>query len=96
MDTAWIALIGTLFGGVALKVAEAILARGGQKVDYATNMRDELRKDSATLKEELRQAEKDLDAWKEKYFLLLQEYLEIKSEVAHNGPVESEKKEVEW
>lgn len=89
MDTAWIALIGTLFGGVVLKLIESILARGNNRIDYATNMRDELRKDSVALKEELRQAEKDLDGWKEKYFLLLQEYLEVKS--AH-GPVKPEKK----
>lgn len=86
MDTAWIALIGTLFGGVVLKVAESILARGSKRADTATQMREELRKESSSLKEELRVVEKELDAWKEKYFLLLQEYLEIKSAMTHQQP----------
>lgn len=81
MDTAWIALIGTLFGGVILKTVESILARSSKRTDTATAMREELRKEQSVLKEELRTAEKELDLWKEKYFLLLQEYLEVKSEL---------------
>lgn len=95
MDTAWIALIGTLFGGVVLKLIEAILARGGQKEDAATSMREELRKDSTELRAEIRAVEKELDQWKEKYFLLLQDYLDIKSEMAHKAPVQKPK-EVDW
>lgn len=83
MDVAWIALIGTLAGGAGLKIVESILARGGKKRDDATAMREELRKDQAALKEELRTAEKELDLWKEKYFLLFQEYIEVKSHVGH-------------
>lgn len=103
MDTAWIALIGTLLGGAGLKIIESFLSRGQKKVDTATAMREELRKesdslksDAAKLREEIRQVEKDLDAWKEKYFLLLQEYLEIKSQIAHALPKEEDKKEKDW
>lgn len=100
MDTAWIALIGTLLGGAGLKIIESILARGSKKADTATAMRDELRKESVSLREELRVVEKELDAWKEKYFLLLQEYLEIKSAMAHTEPkhaAEEPKKEgIDW
>jgi hypothetical protein len=95
MDTAWIALIGTVFGGAGLKAMESILARGSKKVDTATQMREELRKESASLKEELRSAEKELDAWKEKYFLLLEEYLEIKSHIV-SPPGEPKKEEPNW
>lgn len=95
MDTAWIALIGTVFGGAGLKVIEQILSRGQKGADTATQMREELRKESAGLKEELRTVEKELDAWKEKYFLLLQEYLEIKSHMTHIEPPQEEKK-AEW
>lgn len=87
MDTAWIALIGTVFGGAGLKLIESFLARGQGKSDAAAAMRDELRKESTTLREELRVVEKDLDAWKEKYFLLLQEYLELKSQIANDEPI---------
>jgi GrpB-like predicted nucleotidyltransferase (UPF0157 family) len=93
MDTAWIALIGTLFGGVVLKIVESVLARGSKKSDTATAMRDELRKESTSLREELRAVEKELDAWKEKYFLLLQDYLEIKSAIVHEP---KEPKKDEW
>lgn len=79
LDTAWIALIGTVFGGVGLKGLEAFLARGSNKEDAASQLRDELRSDSKSLRKELRQQEKSLDGWKEKYFMLLQEYLEEKT-----------------
>lgn len=95
MDTAWIALIGTIFAGAGLKLMESFLARGQGKNDTATAMRAELRKETADLKDELRQVEKDLDEWKEKYFLLLQDYLEVKSQIAHQVPKPEEKKEDE-
>lgn len=83
MDTAWIALIGTLAGGAGLKVVEKVLSSGAEKTDTASKLREELRKDQTELKEELRRVDHELDQWKEKYFLLLQEYLEVKSQVAH-------------
>lgn len=96
MDTAWIALIGTLLGGAGLKVTEKVLARGGEEIDVATKMREELREESAALKEELREADKQLDLWKEKYFALMAEYLDIKSQVAHEAPVKKEKDGGDW
>lgn len=99
MDTAWIALIGTLMGGAGLKAVEGFLGKGQKRVDNATAMREELRRESESLKDdaaelraEIRQVEKDLDLWKEKYFLLLQEYLEAKSQLEH---VPKKKKE-DW
>lgn len=100
MEAAWIALIATLFGGAGLKIIESFLSRGQKKVDAATAMRDELRKEgellkkeAQTLREEIRTVEKELDAWKEKYFLLLQEFLEIKGQL--NAEPEFEK-EIKW
>lgn len=89
MDTAWIALIGTVFGGAGLKIAESFLSKGAKKEDTATELRKELRSESQALKEELREAEKQLDLWKEKYFTLLQDHLEMKS-ATPKGPVEPE------
>lgn len=96
LDTAWIALIGTVLGGTGLKLLESFLSRGQGKADAATSMREELRKESTTLREELRIVEKDLDSWKEKYFLLLQEYLELKSQFSHNEPNVIPKDQDEW
>jgi len=86
IDTAWIALIGTVFGGAGLKIVEKVLSNGQGKIDAATQLRDELRKESSALREEIKQVEKELDQWKEKYFILLQEFLEIKSHIAHIDP----------
>jgi len=92
MDTAWIALIGTVFGGAGLKLMESFLSRGSKKIDTATQMREELRKESADLKEELRQAEKDLDEWKIKYFTIFQQYIELKASLGQPIP----KEESDW
>lgn len=89
MDAALLALIGTIFATIGLEGVKHIFSRGQKKVDAATEMRQELRKEgeslkeeAAKLREEIRNVEKELDAWKEKYFLLLQEYLELKATLA--------------
>lgn len=80
LDTAWIALIGTVFGGAGLKVIEKVLSKGMVKDDIATNLRTELRKDATELRAELKVVEHELDNWKVKYFELLQQFIELKSE----------------
>lgn len=98
MDTAWIALIGTIFGGAGLKVIEGVLTKGSKKVDAATAMREELRKESTALKEELRAVENELDSWKVKYFELFQDYIELKSMLNIQPPAKppDDKKENDW
>lgn len=81
IDTAWIALIGTVMGGAGLKVVESFLTKGQSKTDIATELRIELRTEAGELKEEIRRVGKEVDQWKEKYFLLLQEYLEVKTRI---------------
>lgn len=86
MDPATIAIVGTLVGGpVAVKIVDWFLNIGKTQYDNAKSMRDELRleaeaikKDAALLREEIRTVEKDLDMWKEKYFILLGVHLELK------------------
>lgn len=95
MDVAWIALIGTIVGGAGLKIVESLLGRSSKKIDTATGMREELRKDLAASKDEARLLEHELDQWKEKYFLLLQEHLDVKSQLAHR-PVQPEDKGGDW
>jgi uncharacterized protein YlxW (UPF0749 family) len=81
MDPAWIALISTFVGGIGLRIAEKFLARGQVKQDAATALREELRKESTSLREEMRIVEKELDQWKEKYFTLMQQYLDLKAQL---------------
>lgn len=77
METAVIALIGTLFGGVALKIIEHILNRGKHKEDLATSMRKELREELASVKQELRDESKESEEWKSKYWELKAELLMV-------------------
>jgi len=95
MDTAWIALIGTVSSGVVLKVAESILSKGSKKQDTATEMREELRKESADLKEELRKVDHELDEWKDRYYALFKEYIELKTLLGQEVKLD-DKRETDW
>lgn len=78
LDPAWIALIGTVFGGVGFKIIEALLGRTGVKDTTATNLRSELRTDLTAIKTELeklrkeaRELDHEVDQWRTKYFSLV-------------------------
>lgn len=75
MDPAWIALIGTVVGGVGLKVIEHWLGRNKVKTDDATQIRDELRQEITALRGEIKQLEADVDKWREQYYALMEKYL---------------------
>lgn len=68
MDPAWIALIGTLCGGLGLKITEHWLSRGKIKVDEASAIRNELRLEVTALRAEIKQLEADVDKWREEYY----------------------------
>jgi hypothetical protein len=70
LDPGWIALAASVMGGVGLKVAEHWLGRNKVRIDDATQIRDELRKEIAALREENRLQEIDLIKWREEYFAL--------------------------
>lgn len=78
---ALLALAGTVFGGVGLKIIESILGRAKRRDDTATILRSELRKDLHDLREELREAEECVDEWRGKYYELLARA------VAHGVPI---------
>lgn len=67
-DPAVIALIGTIFGGVGLKVMEHFLSKGKIRIDEATQLRSELRLEIEALREEVRQLEAAVDKWREEYY----------------------------
>lgn len=78
MDEAWIALAGTVFGGVGLKVVEQILGRAQRKDTTAASIRTELRLDLSGMRVEIEQLrsqvdrlDDEIDAWRTRYFSLL-------------------------
>lgn len=81
MDPAWIALIGTVTGGVGLKVLEHWLGRNRVRTDDATRLRDELRTEITSLREENRQMEADVDKWREEYYNLRDKYINLQTEL---------------
>lgn len=81
IDPAWIALIGTLCGGIGLKVAEHWLGRSKVKMDDASKLRDELRSEITTQKEEIRQLEADVDKWRSEYYTLFQKYVALQTDL---------------
>ena len=78
MDSQYIALIGSVFGGVGLEVTRRILNRSHSKQDWAAELRKEMREDNAVLRVENDALEKEVVIWKDKYYALIDKYLELK------------------
>lgn len=81
ITTAWIALIGTILGGVGLKFVEHWLSRSKVRDDTAAQLRNELRTEIQGLKTELNNVESDLDKWRGKYYELMDNFIKVKSEL---------------
>lgn len=73
ISQAWLALIGAILGGSGLKFIEHYLTRPKIKDDTAAAFRNELRQEMITLRAELRSAETDLDMWRDKYYVILEQ-----------------------
>lgn len=80
LDPAWIALIGTLCGGIGLKVLEHWLGKNRVKIDEATKLRDELRIEIASLREEVKGLEIERDRWRTDYYDLRDKYSTLNTE----------------
>lgn len=80
VDPAWIALAGTLCGGVGLKLAEHWLGRSKVKVDDAARMRDELRLEITAQREEIKKLEADVERWREANYALRDKYMELQTQ----------------
>lgn len=81
ISPAWIALIGTVFGGAGLKFTETWLNRQTKEADQGTKIRDELRIqieglkiDADKLQVQIDKTEAELDEWKHKYWALVAEF----------------------
>lgn len=80
IDPAWIALIGTLCGGAGLKLMEHWLGRTKVKVDEAAKLRDELRIEITSQRDEIKQLEKEVNQWRREYYDLRDKYSSLNSE----------------
>lgn len=80
LDPTWIALIGTLCGGVGLKVAEHWLGRNKVRIDDAARIRDELRLEITAQREEIKQLEGDVDKWRNEYYDLRDKFVNLQTE----------------
>lgn len=81
LDPAWIALIGTVCGGVGLKMAEHWLGRNKIKTDDASRIRDELRLEITSQRDEIRQLETDVNKWRDEYYNLRDKYITLQTEL---------------
>ena len=81
IDPAWIALIGTLCGGIGLKVAEHWLGKNKIKVDDAARIRDELRLEITAQRQEIKDLEAEVDKWRDEYYALRDKYVELQTEL---------------
>jgi archaellum component FlaC len=80
IDPAWIALIGTLFGGVGLKVLENWLGKSKIKIDEASQIRDELRIQITNQTEEIRLLEAEVKKLTQDYYDLRDKYSELNTQ----------------
>lgn len=88
LDPAIIALLGTVTGGVGLKVAEHWLGRNKVKLDDATQIRNELREDREGLRqqivlhqEEIKRLQDEGARWRADYYDLRDEHIRTQTEL---------------
>lgn len=75
LDPAYIALIGTLCGGIGLKVAEHYLGKNNRRSDDASRIRDELRIEITNLREDRKSLEGELEELRERYYALYEKFI---------------------
>lgn len=81
VDPTLVALFGTIMGGVGLKVAEHWLGKNKLKVDDASRLRDELRLEITSQREEIKALEAAVDKWRAEYYDLRDKYTALQTEL---------------
>lgn len=81
LDPAWVALIGTIFGGVGLKVIEHWLGKNKVRYDDATQIRNELRMEIAEQREEIKDLETLVHKWRADYYDLRDKHIAVQTEL---------------
>lgn len=100
VDPTIVALIGTVMGGVGLKVVEHWLGKNKVKVDDASLMRTELRleitnksSEITALREEIKDLEVEVEKWRKEYYDLFLKYSALETDLKlalHNIKMEAE------
>lgn len=80
LDPAWIALIGTIFGGAGLKALETWLGRSKVRIDEAASLRNELRVEITAQRDEIRALESEVNKWRQDYYDLRDKYATLNTE----------------
>lgn len=81
IDPAVLTLIGTLCGGIGLKVTEHVLTKGKTRVDDASRIRDELRIEITSQREEIARLEAERDKWQSSYYDLRDQFSKLQTEL---------------
>lgn len=81
VDPTVVALIGTLMGGVGLKVVEHWLGKNKVKVDDASRLRDELRLEITAQREEIKGLESEVDKWRKEYYDLFLKHTQVQTDL---------------
>ena len=76
INEAYLSLAGTVFGGVGLKIVESFLTKKKSREDVATHLRNELRTENQSLRDELHKMEASVDEWRDKYYALISKLAE--------------------
>lgn len=87
MDPAVLTLIGTLCGGIGLKVTEHFFSRNKSRFDDASRIRDELRMEITSQREEIERLETERDKYRDSYYDLREQFSKVQIELtlALNG-----------
>ncbi len=81
LDPTWLALIGALFGGAGLKVIDHQINKKRLKTDDAARIREELRMEITSQKEEIAKLESDRDKWRADYYDLRDQFSKLQTEL---------------
>jgi hypothetical protein len=76
-----IGLISSGIGGIGVSIISAVLDRKKEKIYRQEREQDKLKLELKDLQIKLYQLEIDLSEWKDKYYLAIQELIEVKSEL---------------
>lgn len=76
-----VGLISSGIGGIGVSLVSAVLDRKKEKIHEHEREQDKLKLELKDLQIKLYQLEIDLSEWKDKYYLAIQELIEVKSEL---------------